>query len=214
MPRGPHRRTDETPLAGSDYLARIAELPPEWKLGDLFSKSQPLEVEVGSGKGLFITSACAANPDRNFVGIELIKKYAAMCALKLQRLCVENARMLEGDGLALFRTRIDDHSLAAIHVYFPDPWWKQRHRKRRVLNEGFLRDAQRTLVVGGSLHVWTDVQEYFESTKKLVARVTALRGPIPVEERSPSHDLDYRTHFERRTRMKNQPVYRAEWRKE
>src|SRR5262245_53349212 len=132
MPRGPHRRTDESPLAGSDYLARIAELPEVWTPSDLFSKRQPLEVEIGSGKGLFIASASVAHPSRNFIGIELIKKYAAMCALRIQRLRVENARMLEGDGTKLFRTRIGDDSLAAVHVYFPDPWWKQRHRKRRV----------------------------------------------------------------------------------
>lgn len=214
MVRGPHRRIDESPLAGSPYFARISELPPEWTPNGFFPREQPLEIEVGSGKGLFMGHSTTTRPERNFLGIELIKKYAAGCALKLQRLGVDNGRMLEGDALALFRERIADSTLAAIHVYFPDPWWKQKHRKRRVLNSKFLSDAQRTLIPGGSLHVWTDVLEYFESTCKLVAKVTTLRGPLPVEEQAPTHDLDYRTHFERRTRIKNLPVYRAEWRKE
>ena len=55
-------------------------------------------------------------------------------------------------------------TLEAVHVYFPDPWWKARHRKRRVLNEAFLADVGRTLRVGGRLHFWTDVQEYYETT--------------------------------------------------
>jgi tRNA (guanine-N7-)-methyltransferase len=211
MPRGPHRRTDETPLCGTSYLARIEELSSDWKLADLFPHSQPLEVEVGSGKGLFIASACKQNPAHNFVGIEIIKKYAAMCALKLQAIEADNGRMLEGDGQKFLRERIGENALTAVHVYFPDPWWKRKHRKRRVLNPSFLREVERTLQPGGSLHVWTDVEEYFEATKKLVAQVTKLHGPLAVPERHPEHDLDYRTHFERRTRLNNAPVFRAEW---
>jgi tRNA (guanine-N7-)-methyltransferase len=122
--------------------------------------------------------------------------------------------MIGGDALALFREWFPAASLAAVHVYFPDPWWKKRHKKRRVLNEQFLRDVERTLAPGGSLHFWTDVEEYFQSTLELVARAVKLDGPIAVTERPAAHDLDYRTHFERRTRKNAQPVYRAEYRKE
>lgn len=213
MPRGPHRRTDETPLQGTAYLHRIPDLPEDWRPERVFPVARPLEVEVGSGKGLFISNACVKNPNHNFLGIEMVRKYAVICALKLQKLGVDNGRMLEGDGLLLFHTRINDNSLEAVHVYFPDPWWKKRHRKRRVLNESFLRDVQRTLRPGGSLHVWTDVEEYFESTVQLIAEITDLEGPLPVPEKQPEHDLDYRTHFERRTRLAAAPVYRGEWRK-
>lgn len=90
MVRGPHRRIDESPLEGSPYFARIAELAPDWKLDAFFPRPQPLEVEVGSGKGLFLAHATTTQPARNFLGIELIKKYAAGCALKLQKLGVDN----------------------------------------------------------------------------------------------------------------------------
>jgi tRNA (guanine-N7-)-methyltransferase len=108
---------------------------------------------------------------------------------------------------------LPERALAAVHVYFPDPWWKQRHKKRRVMREALVRDVERTLVVGGTLHFWTDVEEYFTSTLSLIAAETTLLGPLPVEERPAQHDLDYRTHFERRMRMNDEPVYRAVFRK-
>ena len=102
-------------------------------------------------------------------------------------------------------------SLTAVHVYFPDPWWKARHHKRRVLNGPFLEDVVRTLEPQGRLHFWTDVKQYFEATLELIAKQTPLVGPLEVPETSPEHDLDYRTHFERRTRLSDQRVYRAEF---
>jgi tRNA (guanine-N7-)-methyltransferase len=113
----------------------------------------------------------------------------------------------------MFRELLPADSLAAIHVYFPDPWWKARHHKRRVMTEAFLADVVRTLRVGGRLHFWTDVEEYFTSTLELIARSTPLAGPMAVEERSAEHDLDYRTHFERRMRLHGEPVYRSEFEK-
>jgi tRNA (guanine-N7-)-methyltransferase len=100
-----------------------------------------------------------------------------------------------------------------VHVYFPDPWWKARHHKRRVLNEAFLTDVVRTLEPDGKFHFWTDVREYYDATLALVASRTPLVGPLDVPEAVPQHDLDYRTHFERRTRLHEEPVYRAEFTK-
>jgi tRNA (guanine-N7-)-methyltransferase len=98
-------------------------------------------------------------------------------------------------------------------VYFPDPWWKKRHHKRRVMNERFVRHIERTLVPGGSLHFWTDVRERFEATLDVIGRETRLAGPLAVDERPAEHPLDYRTHFERRMRLGGLPIYRAEYRK-
>jgi tRNA (guanine-N7-)-methyltransferase len=118
------------------------------------------------------------------------------------------------DALRVFAERIPDDALAAVHVYFPDPWWKKRHKKRRVLKASFLKDLERVLRTGGRFEFWTDVQEYFESTLELVRSSTGLAGPRSMEEPSAEHDLDYRTHFERRTRLNALPVYRAQYVKE
>jgi tRNA (guanine-N7-)-methyltransferase len=83
-----------------------------------------------------------------------------------------------------------------------------------VINERFIRHVDRTLAPGGSLHYWTDVEERFQETLALIAASSALAGPIPVAEKRPEHDLDYRTHFERRMRLDARPIYRAEFRKE
>ena len=179
----------------------------------LFGRIAPLEVEVGSGKGLFLAGASRAQPEHDFLGIEVAQKYARYAAAKLARQTSTNALMIHGDALALFRNWFPAASLTAVHVYFPDPWWKKRHKKRRVLNEQFLRDMERTLKPGGRLHFWTDVEEYFQSTVELVAATVQLRGPLSVAEAPAEHDLDFRTHFERRTRKSALPVYRAEFQK-
>lgn len=179
----------------------------------LFGREASLEVEVGCGKGLFLEASGAARPDTDFLGIEVAAKYAAHSAARAARRELNNVRVLHGDALRAFREFFADASLTAVHVYFPDPWWKARHKKRRVLNEPFLHDVERTLRPDGALHFWTDVEEYYLATLELAARTTRLAGPIVPTERPAEHDLDYRTHFERRTRLHSQPVYRAEFRK-
>lgn len=193
----------------SRLLLTPDDVPRPWSAERLFGRSAPLEVEVGSGKGLFLQSATTANPDRDYLGIEVAKKYARHCAARLAKRSIENGRVLAGDGLWLFREVLPDASVAAVHVYFPDPWWKKRHHKRRVLNAPFLKDVTRVLTPGGGLHFWTDVKEYYDATIELIAAQTPLAGPEPVAAPTAEHDLDYRTHFERRTRLAGEPVYRC-----
>ncbi len=198
----------------SFHLRTLEDLPAPLDAARLFGRTASLEIEVGSGKGLFLEQASGAHPDRDFVGIEVARKYARFAAARLARRGRTNAIMVEGDGLRLFREWLLDESVDAVHVYFPDPWWKKRHHKRRVMKEDFLRDIQRVLRPGGELHFWTDVEEYFHETLELLAACTSLVGPLEVEERHAEHDLDYRTHFERRMRLHGEPVYRSRFRKE
>src|SRR5262245_6664194 len=193
----------------SRHYREATELPPSFDQAALFARLQPLEVEVGSGKGLFLSTAVRNQPDQNFLGIEIGRKYARFAAARLAREQSPNGLIVCGDALVLFQRWFPGASLAGVHVYFPDPWWKKRHKKRRVLNAEFLRDVERTLMPRGRLHFWTDVEEYFQTTLALIAATVKLAGPLPVAERPPEHDLDYRTHFERRTRKSDLPVYRA-----
>ena len=100
--------------------------------------------------------------------------------------------------------------MQAVHVYFPDPWWKARHRKRRVLCEPFFEQAARVLTPDGIVHVWTDVEEYFHESMAAAAATGLFLPPRDVAERAAENEFDYRTHFERRTRLADKPVWRAE----
>jgi tRNA (guanine-N7-)-methyltransferase len=210
MGRRALRRIDPS-LDLSPYLFELDDLPRPCTAESLFGAPAPLEVEVGSGKGLFLRRAAADHPEHRYLGIEIVRKYARFAAAALAKRGLTAAKVVAGDGMRLFDEFLPDGSLEAVHVYFPDPWWKKRHRKRRVMREPFLRHVERSLRPGGTLHFWTDVEEYFDESLELIARVTTLDGPHPVPEQPAEDDMDYRTHFERRMRQHNEPVYRSQF---
>ena len=206
------RRAPKKPAPNVDlsaHLLVLGDLPDSLDPHSLFPTCQPVELEVGSGKGLFLRSAATGSPATNFLGIEIATGYARMCAGRLAVAGATNARVIQGDAQRLVRSMLPEASLAAIHVYFPDPWWKARHRKRRVLSVPFLEHAGRVLVPGGRLHIWTDVEEYFDEAMGAARQTGRFSEPEEEPALPPEHDLDYRTHFERRTRLAGQPVWRA-----
>ena len=208
MPRRAPRKPDPT-LDLSGHLLSLDAVESGRDPVGLFPRPAPVELEVGSGKGLFLASASRARPDTNFLGVEVAFGYARLCAGRLAAASATNARIIHGDATVLVRDRLPDACLAAVHVYFPDPWWKARHRKRRVLNEPFLRQCARSLTLDGMLHMWTDVEEYFLEALAAAEATGLYDRPVEEMETAPAHDLDYRTHFERRTRLAGAPVWRA-----
>lgn len=209
----PRVRKVDPSLDLSRHYYVLADLPRPLAPLVLFGRQAPLEIDVGSGKGLFLRQAAAAYPDRDFLGVELAVAYAQYAAAQLAKQNIPNAKMLQGDAVRLFAEWLPEGVLAAVHIYFPDPWWKKRHKKRRIMRESFLRDVERALKPGGVLHFWTDVQEYFETTLQLAAGCTRLLGPYPEADPSAQTPFDYRTHFERRNVLQGAPIYRAMFRK-
>jgi tRNA (guanine-N7-)-methyltransferase len=185
--------------------------PLDWRA--VFGNEHPVEVEVGFGKGLFLLTASQARPEVNFVGIEIIRKYQLFTATRLAKRGVDNIRLAKADAREFLRDRVAPGSIQAIHVYFPDPWWKKRHLKRRVFTPEFVAQCERVLKPGGYLYVVTDVEEYFGIITGLVGERGALRQLQPPEMNEPAHDMDYLTNFERKFRKEGRAIYRAVYEK-
>lgn len=205
-------RTKRLPLAElAPYLLEIPAGDPAWRFDPVavFGNDRPVELEVGFGKGLFLLTASQERPDVNFLGVETERKLQLYVATRLAKRQRANVRVARADARLLLAGAIAADSLQAVHVYFPDPWWKKRHHKRRVFTPAFVGDCERVLRPGGCLHVVTDVADYFALIADLMAsnsRLVPLPPPSPAE---PRHDLDYLTNFERKFRQEGRPIHRA-----
>lgn len=196
-----------------NHLGFVEDLKAPFDPQSLFEKPQDLEIEVGSGKGLYVLAESGRASNRNFLGNEIVRKYCRFAAYRLAQNQRSNAFMISGDGLRMFNEFLPDECAVAVHVYFPDPWWKRKHRRRRVMREPLIKDIGRVLKPGGIFHFWTDVEEYFQETLGLMEEHSFLSGPHHVEEQASEHEWDYRTHFERRMRKHDHPIYRSQYHK-
>lgn len=181
--------------------------PINWQ--SVFGNERPVEIEVGSGKGLFLIAAGPAFPDVNFLGIELVRGLQLYVATRLAKRDLRNVRVTCADACWLFRTAMPAASVRAVHVYFPDPWWKARHKKRRVFTPEFAADCERVLEIGGRLLIASDVDEYFQEMCALAAARPGMRL-IQTEKQTGSPGPDeVLTNFERKARQNGGTVWRA-----
>jgi tRNA (guanine-N7-)-methyltransferase len=179
----------------------------DWRV--VFGNDHPVEVEVGFGKGLFLLTAATACPQVNFFGVEIVRKYQLQTATRLAMRKLNNVRVACGDARSFFRDRVPENSLQAIHVFFPDPWWKKRHHKRRLFTAEFAELCAHRLRPGGKLHFVTDVEEYFQTVRELCRQITSWHELPPPEPKEAQHDMDYLTNFERKFRREGRPIYRT-----
>ena len=185
----------QTVLPHADDLAG----PLDWKA--FFGNDQPVELDVGCGRGLFLFNASTAHPRNELPGLELDYKEGRRAARRLSKRAQPNARVLGGDARVALTKLIRPQSVRAVHVYFPDPWWKRKHKRRRLFTDEFVDLAAGVLRSGGLLHSWTDVEDYFEVIRALMDHHAAFETLPPPSQQEPTHDLDYQTSFERRRRQ-------------
>jgi tRNA (guanine-N7-)-methyltransferase len=154
-----------------------AALTPPFDWPALYGNRNPVEVEIGSGKGMFLKEAGRARPETNFLGVERAGRFYRTAVERVTRAGLGNVRLLRADGLDVLDRWVAPRSIDALHVYFPDPWPKKRHLKRRVFRPALLALAARALPAGRDFCLATDHAEYAAAIRALFADAEALFSP-------------------------------------
>lgn len=163
---------------------------PLWRA--VFGDDRPVEIEIGPGFGDVLLAFARAHPDRGFIGIERCSGATAEVVERLADAGIANVRALSGDAQWVISHWVPADSVSAYHIYFPDPWPKRRHHRRRMLHGNFGAELLRTLQPGGLLYLATDVGELLT----IMDRATARSGFERADDVAPR--ARPRTHFERK----------------
>jgi tRNA (guanine-N7-)-methyltransferase len=151
----------------------------------LFGRVAPVVLEIGFGMGDATAELAAADPDRDVLAVDVHTPGQGGLLKLIDTRGLTNVRVFDGEGRALLRDMVGTASLAAVRVFFPDPWPKQRHLKRRLVDDAFADLVADRLADGGLLHVATDMPHYADQTREVMAR-HALFEPVPAPWRPPT----------------------------
>ena len=147
-------------------------------LQTLFPKSQPIVMEIGYGMGEATWQIAKAVPSTNYLGVEVHMPGVGKLMARLDEYELTNVRLIERDVFEVFYYMVKDSSLDGVHLFFPDPWPKKRHFKRRIVNERFLNDVHAKLKPGGYLHIATDWVPYAEWIKEVFSQTKLFTGGV------------------------------------
>ncbi|MCX7699529.1 MAG: tRNA (guanosine(46)-N7)-methyltransferase TrmB [Gemmataceae bacterium] len=206
------RRTKRLPLEQlTPYLCEPPFPEPlDWRA--VFGNDRPVEIEVGFGKGLFLLNSALQHPDVNYFGIEIMRKYQLFTATRMAIRQLTNVRLAKADARHFMKVHVVPGSVRAIHVYFPDPWWKKRHHKRRLFTAEFVAACTAALQADGEFRLATDVAEYFAVMTELCTAQPQL-ALVNTSEVVDTSAGSFLTNFERKAQLKGTPVHRATYRK-
>ncbi len=160
--------------------------PQALDLAAVFGNTHDVVLEIGFGNGESLVQQAEAQPHSNFIGIEVHRPGVGHCLHRLVELGLSNLRLINQDAIDVMQHQLRDNCLAQIQLFFPDPWQKKRHHKRRILQSNFLDLASTRLRDGGHLHLATDWEDYAEhmqlemQQRKDFTLVTTDRGDRPV----------------------------------
>jgi tRNA (guanine-N7-)-methyltransferase len=200
MPLAPHYRLTPERSLDRSYGGSVF---------DLFPVRRPIEIEVGAGKGRFLLRRAAANPDTNFLGVDYRWRFLREGVERRDKRGLENLLFYKAEAEEVVGHLVPDDSVRAFHIYFPDPWHKRRHRKRRLLTPDFFKMLHRRLEPGGLLELATDNFDYLIGFKAALVEVGDTLWSRSTESRNTRIlDPGVRTHFEAKyTRLGRELYY-------
>ena len=168
------------------------------RLENLFAQPQPTELEIGCGDGGFLLAWATRHPDRNFLGVERLLGRVRKLSKRGQQAGLTNLRLLRIEARYILQYLLPENAFTALHIYFPDPWPKDKHRRHRLIDETFIVRAAAILAVGGAVHLRTDDEKYFAQMHE------AFTGHAEL--------LALRTEFETQFNAQGIPTQSATWR--
>ena len=181
---------------GSGQVRALAEIGPRWLLpyrGELldlaavFGRSAPCVVEIGFGMGQATAQLAAEAPGTDFIGIEVHPPGVGALLQRIDALGLTNLRIVQHDAVAVFEHCFAPHRLAGVNVFFPDPWHKTKHHKRRLVQAGFVALVASRLQPGGQLHCATDWQPYAEQMLEVLSQEPLLENTADGYAPRPGH---------------------------
>ncbi|MEN6427867.1 MAG: tRNA (guanosine(46)-N7)-methyltransferase TrmB [Phycisphaerales bacterium] len=174
----------------------------------------PVHIEIGSGKGTFLLNQAAAQPEVSFLGIEWTRKYYRYTMDRIGRRGLTNVRIIRADAPAFLRDFVPAESVDCFHIYFPDPWPKKRHHKRRLLQGSNLEVILRCLKPGGQIRLATDHEEYFQQMQDVTKACSALLEEIEFERPAGAREGERTgTNYERKYVKESRAIHTAAFRK-
>jgi tRNA (guanine-N7-)-methyltransferase len=192
----------KTPPA--NLVVQLASIVEPLAPAKLFPQTQPLEVELGCGDASFLVEYARRNLAKNFLGVERLLGRIQKLHRKGDRLALTNLRGVRIESAYFLQYLLPPHAAAALHIYFPDPWPKKKHRKHRLINEGFPALARQALAPGGAVFLRTDDADYFQ-------QMTEVFGAAKEFEKTetPAALAEITTDFERGFNAQGIPTLRA-----
>ena len=148
---------------------RAEDLDGKIDLAQVIGRPGAVHIEVGTGKGTFLLNQARVQPDENFLGIEWARRYYRYAVDRIGRWSLKNVRIIRTDAATFLADFIDDSSVDLFHIYFPDPWPKKRHHKRRFICPANIENLIRCLKPSGEIRIATDHADYFEQIEKVLA---------------------------------------------
>ena len=193
--------------APGNLIVELRSIVEPLDRAELFPKPQPLEVELGCGDASFLVEYARRHPDRNFIGVERLLGRLRKLDRKGRRAALTNLRGVQIESSYFLKYLLPPRSASVVHVYFPDPWPKKRHRKNRLINESFPQLAGTALAPGGVVYLRTDDEDYF-------AQMTGVFGASREFQHieTPTELAELLTDFEREFRARGIQTLRAAYR--